>query len=306
MDTVEDLTQYLREIAQHPLLTAEDELELGRRLAKGRWAARQLAANRAGDEAQRQRIAQMVDLGTRARQQMIEANLRLVVSIAKRYRGHGLSLADLIQEGNIGLHTGVDKYDWRKGFRLSTYVYWWIRQAITRAVANDGRAIRLPVHVGERLREAAHAEQRLETELGRTPTLVEIGGRVGIEPDRLEALRRAAEAPASLDAPIDVQTRMTRGDTIADDAAGPEQQVVSISDDLETPVAAALETLQPREREVLRLRYGLGCSKPWSLAQVGARLGVTRERARQLEGQALRKLRGDAQLRRALVELTSA
>jgi RNA polymerase primary sigma factor len=185
-------------------------------------------------------------------------------------------------------------------------VSWWIRQAVTRAVANDGRMIRLPVHLGERLRQAAHAEQRLRADLGREPTLAEVALRVGLGPERLHALRLAASAAASLDAPAHPTTNLTRGEVIADDAAGPEDQAVTELDELAVLIAMALERLSPREREVVRLRYGLGRSETWNLAQIGARLGVTRERARQLEEQALRKLRHDLLLQRALVDFHTA
>jgi len=271
-----DLSAYLHEISQYPLLTPEDELRLARQMAEGDIAARQ---------------------------RLVESNLRLVVSIAGHYRGRGLSLQDLIQEGNIGLQNGIEKFDWKKGYRLSTYIYWWIRQSMTRALANDSHTIRLPVHAGEMLRGAAQAEQDLVAELGRPPTLAEVAGRVGIQPERLRAIRFAASAPQSLDAPLSTDTSLTRADAVADDHAGDALELAEDSSDLRESISAALERLPERERNVVRLHYGVGTPQT-SLAEIGQRMGVTRERARQIEGQALRRLRNNAELRRALVELT--
>ena len=279
----EDLGDYLREIAQHPLLTPQEESELSRQMLEGGCAERE-----------------------QARQRLIESNLRLVVSIARRYRGHGLSLADLIQEGNIGLQTGIDKFDWRKGFRLSTYVYWWIRQAMTRALANDSRMIRLPVHAGELLREASQTEHRLAVELGFEPTLAQVAAAMHMEPDRLREIRLAAGAPASLDMPVRLDSDLSRAETVTDEAALAAMQSVADSDDLPGTVSAALEELPEREREVLRWRFGLATADTRSLAEIGNRLGVTRERARQIEGQALRRLRNNAGLRRAMLEHATA
>jgi RNA polymerase primary sigma factor len=279
----EDLSDYLLEIAQHPLLTPHEEIELSRQMLEGGCALRE-----------------------QARQRLIESNLRLVVSIARRYRGHGLSLADLIQEGNIGLQTGINKFDWRKGFRLSTYVYWWIRQAMTRALANDSRMIRLPVHAGELLREASQTEHRLSAELGFEPTLAQVAAAMHMEPDRLREIRLAAGAPASLDVPVGSDSDLSRAETVTDEAAQAAMQSVADSDDLPGTVSAALEELPEREREVLQWRYGLTTADTRSLAEIGKRLGVTRERARQIEGQALRRLRNNAGLRRAMLEHASA
>jgi RNA polymerase primary sigma factor len=273
-----DLSAYLQEITQYPLLTREDELRLARQLATGDIAARQ---------------------------RLVESNLRLVVSIAGHYRGRGLSLQDLIQEGNVGLQTGIERFDWRKGYRLSTYIYWWIRQAMTRALANDSRTIRLPAHAGEMLRGAAQAEQDLAAELGRPPTLAEVARRVGVEPERLRAIRFAASAPESLDAPLSTDTSLTRADAVADDHAGDALELAEDTSDLQERISAALDRLPERERNVVKLHYGVGTPQT-SLAEIGHSMGVTRERARQIEGQAMRRLRNNAQLRRALVELTGA
>jgi RNA polymerase primary sigma factor len=302
----ENVNDYLAEISRYPLLTAEEEIDLSRRLGEGRHAARLLVGGHLMDPVRRARLEQAVEMGAQARDRLIQSNLRLVVSIARRYRGRGLSLLDLIQEGNIGLQTGIEKYDWRKGFRLSTYIFWWIRQAIVRALANNGRVIRLPVHAGDLLRDAKNAEQELHAELGRRPTRNEVAKRLGIQPDRLEAIQLAALAPVSLDVPLAEDSTQTRGDTVVDDTALSSVLSAGEGSELQSSVADVLDTLPEREREVIQLRYGLGTPETWSLSQIGRRLGVTRERARQLEGQALRRMRGDVRLQRALVELTAA
>jgi RNA polymerase primary sigma factor len=301
-----DWRQYLREIAQHPLLEPAEELKLARQMDAGRQAARLDRSAKDVSSDRRADLEQLIETGRRARERLIESNLRLVVSLAGRYAGRGLSLQDLIQEGNIGLQLGIDKYNWRKGFRLSTYVYWWIRQAMTRALANTGRLIRLPAHVGDLLRRGALLEQRLEADLGRKPGLAELAAEVGVNPERLHAIRIAASTPASLDTPLARDSERTRGETVPDDRALNMMQSVTEHDELSDQVAAALDDLPAREREVLRLHYGLGGTNGASLTEIGAHFGVTRERARQIEGQALRRLRGDSRLRRALVDLQSA
>jgi RNA polymerase primary sigma factor len=297
------LSEYLYEISQHPLLTPEDELRLAEQMSDGRRAARQLANLQEPHSPRIGELEHRVEVGLRARQQLIESNLRLVVAVARRYRGNGLSLLDLIQEGNIGLQIGIEKYDCRKGYRLSTYVFWWIRQTMTRALANDSRTIRLPVHAGEVIREAAMAEQQLQSELGRPPTLKELAKRVGVPTERLGAIRLAATSPMSLDVPMNEDSQLTRADMVVDDSATADVEGAGEQEELEHEVASVIAGLPPREREVLELRYGLANGHAWTLAQIGQRLGVTRERARQLENQALRRLRGDARLRRALVDL---
>jgi RNA polymerase primary sigma factor len=300
------LSEYLYEISQHPLLTPADELRLAEQLSDGRRAARQLATLEDPASPKIGELERRVELGMRARQTLIESNLRLVVAIARRYRGNGLSMLDLIQEGNIGLQIGVEKYDCRKGYRLSTYVFWWIRQTITRALANDSRTIRLPAHAGELIREASAAEQQLQAELGRTPTLKELAARVGVPTERLGAIRMAASTPMSLDVPMNDDSRLTRGDMVVDDSSMSNVEAVGEQEELESEVANVVATLPPREREVLQLRYGLANGNAWSLAQIGQHLGVTRERARQLENQALRRLRVNPRLRRALADLARA
>ncbi|HEX2032614.1 MAG TPA: sigma-70 family RNA polymerase sigma factor, partial [Chloroflexota bacterium] len=252
------------DIREIPLLTPEEEVALDRRIERG-------------DEA--------------ALQQFTVANLRLVVSIAKRYVGRGLSLIDLIQEGNIGLMRAVQKYDWRRGYKFSTYATWWIRQAITRAIADKGRTIRLPVHVGEALGKVYAAQQRLTQELGREPSDAEIGAEIGLDEARVTETRLAARLPSSIDQPIGDDEDAAIADFVVDrNVPDPEDRVQARS--LQEDAHQALtQTLSEREQLVLQMRYGFGSYVPCSLEEISRRLGLTRERIRQLEARALRKLR---------------
>jgi RNA polymerase primary sigma factor len=290
----------LREIAAHPLLKAEEEIALARQTAAGRDAARELASDPSLSCAREVDLRQQIEDGNRARRRLIESNLRLVVSVARHYQGRGLSLPDLIQEGNIGLQIGIDRYDWRKGFRLSTYVYWWIRQAITRALDTGARMIRLPVHAAELLRKAAAAEQRLQTELQREPTIAEVALNIGVNPDTLGELRARAATPASLDSALSGDSDLTRGDLVADDNALLALTATVEADELSDTVAHALQLLPEREREVICLHFGVDRPAPLTLTEIAQRLGVTRQRAQQLEWQALRRLRRNADFQHRL------
>jgi RNA polymerase primary sigma factor len=255
---------YLREIGRVPMITHEREIELAQRIE-------------AGDRV--------------AMQQFILANLRLVVSIAKRYVGRGLTLLDLIQEGNIGLIRAVQRYDWRRGHRFSTHATWWIRQAISRAVADKGRTIRLPVYVNTALNRIRRERQRLLQELGREPTEEELAEATGLDPIRMVELQAAPGAPVSLELPVGEDEEQELGDVLADtESASPED--IATTQTLKDEVQRVLESvLTPRERLVLQLRFGLGNSQAHPLEQVGRELGITRERVRQIEAGALAKLR---------------
>jgi RNA polymerase primary sigma factor len=255
---------YLREIGRVPMITHEREIEL----------------------------AQRIEMGDReAMKQFILANLRLVVSIAKRYVGRGLTLLDLIQEGNIGLIRAVQRYDWRRGHRFSTHATWWIRQAISRAVADKGRTIRLPVYVNTALNRIRRERQRLLQELGREPTEEELAEATGLDPVRMVELQAAPGAPISLELPVGEDEEQELGDVLADtESASPED--IATTQTLKDEVQRVLESvLTPRERLVLQLRFGLGNSQAHPLEQVGRELGITRERVRQIEAGALAKLR---------------
>jgi RNA polymerase primary sigma factor len=253
--------RYLEQIGQVALVTAEQEVLLAQRIERGTAAQRQLEGG--APEAERAWLAAQVTDGARARQELIEANLRLVVSIAKKYRGHQLSLLDLVQEGNIGLIRAVEKFDWRHGYRFSTYATWWIRQAVTRALADQDRVIRLPVHLGDRLRHVYRTMRRLEQVLGQPPTLDELATTLGSSVREVKDFLAVAMRPASLDQPL-----------------GPDD---------DASIGMVLPT--EHERQVLVLRYGLADGKQRTLAEVGAAFGLTRERVRQIEASALRQLR---------------
>jgi RNA polymerase primary sigma factor len=260
--TTDALQLFLNEAGRYPLLTAEQEVELAKRIERGDKEAKDL---------------------------MVNSNLRLVVSIAKKYQGHGLSLLDLIQEGIIGLIRAVEKFDWRRGFKFSTYATWWIRQAVQRGVANKSRTIRIPVHIVERETKIARAERQLTAKHGRVPTEEEVAKAAKLPLKQVREVRQAARAVTSLDKPIGSEGDSTFGDLFGDDAAPPEEEVhVSLA---EEALHRAVAELPEREQEVLRLRYGLdGGEDPKSLEEIGRLIGLTRERVRQIEANALERL----------------
>ena len=281
---------YLREISQRPLLTAIQEVELAKQREAGEEAKARIATGDFSPE-EKHELDEALKVGDAARRRLVESNLRLVVSVARKYMGRGLLFLDLIQEGNIGLQRGVEKYDWRRGFRFSTYAYWWIRQAISRAVADQARTIRLPVHIIEQLTRLYNTARELHQELGREPTPVEIGERLGLEPEKVREAFRAAKVPISLETPVGEEEESTLADLIADAGArapAEEAEEGVLADMLDE---ALRRHLTPREAQVLRMRFGLEDGQVRTLGEVGEELDISRERARQIESEAIRKLR---------------
>lgn len=293
--TTDAITRYLREIGRTPLLNAQEEVDLAQTIEAGK-AARQQLSELDGELSAMDRLEmhRLKDRGDEARQRLIQANLRLVVSVAKKYMGRGMPLLDLIQEGNIGLMRAVEKFDWRKGNRFSTYATWWIRQAVTRALAEQSRLIRLPVHLGESLGQLRRTAERLAIALEREPTHAELGTALGLPEDQIKRMLEAVRQPLSLSTPVGDTGESEFGDFIEDDRIAPPEEQASRSM-LERDIFKALDELPDRERTVLDLRYGLSDGQRRTLEEVGRSLGITRERARQIEGEALRRLRASQQ-----------
>jgi RNA polymerase primary sigma factor len=281
----------LQEIGRVSLLNAAEEVELAERIERGKAAAKRLQAGEEIANPQLRRALLLdVQSGEDARRHLIQANLRLVVSIAKKYIGRGLSLLDLIQEGNIGLMRAVEKFDYHKGNRFSTYATWWIRQAVTRAIAEQGRTIRLPVHMSESVGQVKRAAERLSQALERQPTAEEIATALGQSVDRIERVLEASRRPISLETPVGEDGEHTLGDFLQDDDATTPGEFAS-RQLLRRDLASALDHLSERERRIIDLRYGLVDGQRRTLEEVGKVLGMTRERARQIEAEALRRLR---------------
>lgn len=280
---------YLREIGQVQLLTHEQEKRLAQAIVKGQEAEQQLKVVMPGSP-EYQQFQRNLELGNEARQQMAAANLRLVVSIAKRYRDRGLPLLDLIQEGSLGLLRAIEKFDHEKGFKFSTYATWWIKQALSRALADQSRLVRLPVHLGETLNRIQAARRHLTQSLGREPNDSELAHHLEMSEEKLRELRRTAQDPVSLATPVGEEADSTLADFIPDPHALDADDAAA-SGMLRDQITTALDQLTERERRVLELRYGLSDGQPRTLEEVGKAFGVTRERVRQIEVKALRKLR---------------
>jgi RNA polymerase primary sigma factor len=261
--STDTLQLFLKDIGKVPLLTAAQEVELSKRIERGEHAAKQA---------------------------MVEANLRLVVSIAKRYRNQGLPFLDLIQEGTIGLVRAAEKFDWRKGFKFSTYATWWIRQAVARAIADKGRTIRMPVHVVEKLNKINRAERKLRAELAREPTSEEIALELELTVDEIEQIKRSAQTPVSLEKPVGDEEESEFGHFLTDESEPLPEEAAEVSLRRDA-LRSILDALSPRERQVLEMRYGLDGRQPRTLDEVGRAFNVTRERIRQIEHQSLKKLR---------------
>jgi len=280
---------YLREIGRVPLLTAEDEVELAKAIEAGLFAEEKLHGGFPLAGAECADLALLANDGLRAKQRLIEANLRLVVSIAKRYIGRGLGFLDLIQEGNLGLIRAVEKFDYTKGYKFSTYATWWIRQAITRAIADQARTIRIPVHMVETINKMARVQRQLHQALGREATPDEIAADMGLPVERVAEIQRIAQEPVSLQAPIGEEDS-DLGDFIEDtDAVVPIEAAAFIM--LQDQLTEILDALSGREQKIIQLRFGLTDGHPRTLEEVGREFGVTRERIRQIESKTLAKLR---------------
>jgi RNA polymerase primary sigma factor len=285
---------YLREIGRVPLLTAQDEVELAKSIEAGLFAEETLrdwpdGAAARGPRCERAELAQIAADGMHAKQRLIEANLRLVVSIAKRYIGRGLVFLDLIQEGNLGLIRAVEKFDYTKGYKFSTYATWWIRQAITRAIADQARTIRIPVHMVETINKMARIQRQLHQDLGREATPEEIAAEMGLPVERVAEIQRIAQEPVSLQSPIGEEDS-DLGDFIEDaDAVVPIEAAAFVM--LQEQLDCVLDSLSVREQRIIHLRFGLTDGHPRTLEEVGQEFGVTRERIRQIESKTLAKLR---------------
>ncbi|MBI4675373.1 MAG: RNA polymerase sigma factor RpoD [Chloroflexi bacterium] len=288
---------YLKEISRIPLLRAEQEVEYARDMETGKRARQQITRTLTLSAAERTKLETKVREGELARQKLIKANFRLVVSIAKKYIGRGVSFLDLIQEGNIGLIRAVEKFDYHRGFKFSNYATWWIRQAITRAIADQGRTIRVPVHMCERINKLTRVSRQLVQELGREPTPDEIAQELGTTPKKVERIIKISQRPLSLEMPVGEEQDSHLGDFIPDESTlGPTD--AASHQLLREQMEEILTSLSPREGRVLQLRFGLKDGKSHTLEEVGKKFGVTRERIRQIEAKALRKLRHPSRSRK--------
>ncbi len=280
---------YLMEVGKTPLLTPEEELELARCCQRGRAAEEQLKKG-ISDHETRQMLLKEMEEGHKARERLVKANSRLVVSRARKYLGRGVPFADLIQEGNLGLMRAIERFDPGRGYRFSTYAIWWIRQAISRAVAYQGRTIRLPAHVVEEISRLNRASRRLTKELGREPKEEELAEEMDISQEKVAELTRVAAEPVSLDIPVGEEEISTLAEFIEDEVTPPPTAEASQSL-LGEQLEQALASLTPREAEVIRLRFGLDGGRSYTLEEVGQKIGLTRERVRQIQAEAMRRLR---------------
>lgn len=283
---------YLKEMSRVPLLNVDEELDLARRIERGKNARRDLTRlNGSATPARRQELECHAGDGVLAREHLIKANTRLVVSIAKRYIGRGVPFLDLIQEGNLGLMKAVEKYEYQRGFRFSTYATWWIRQTITRAIADQGRTIRVPVHMVDRIRQLYRTTHEMEQRLGRVPTTDELAEEIGVNTNKVEWMMRVSWLPLSLESPINDDEEDSELGMFIEDQVTPTPIQTTYGNLLRDKVQEVLDTLPPREARILRLRFGLENGRAYTLEEVGQKFGLTRERIRQIESKALRRLR---------------
>jgi RNA polymerase primary sigma factor len=299
IDTDDTIGLYLKEVGRVPLLNAEEEVDLAQRIEKGRLAREALARGNVSPR-HRQELQIMIQDGWGAREHLITANSRLVISVAKKYMGRGVPFLDLIQEGNIGLIRAAKKFDYRRGHKFSTYATWWIRQAVTRAIADQGRTIRVPVHMGDQINKLLRVQHQLTQRLGRDPSVEELANELEVTPQKVENMIQVARRPLSLETPTDDEDDSVLGDFIQDDEIAAPDDTATYNL-LRENLESVLNTLPPREVRILQLRYGLLDGQAYTLEEVGRKMGVTRERVRQIEAQALSRLRHPA-IRRKLRE----
>ena len=299
IDTDDMIGLYLKEVGRVPLLTAEEEVDLSQRIELGRMAREELARGGVSPH-RRLELRRLIEDGWLAREHLITANSRLVISVAKKYMGRGVPFLDLIQEGNIGLIRAAKKFDYRRGHKFSTYATWWIRQAVTRAIADQGRTIRVPVHMGDQINKLLRVQHQITQRLGREPSLDELAEALDVHPKKVENMIQVARRPLSLETPTDDEDDSVLADFIEDhDAAAPDDSATFNL--LRQHLGEVLYNLPPREVRILQLRYGLLDGQSYTLEEVGRKMGVTRERVRQIEAQALSRLRHPA-VRRILRE----
>jgi RNA polymerase primary sigma factor len=289
IDTNDTIGLYLKEVSRVPLLNAEEEVTLAQRIERGRLAREELAKGNTGGH-RRGELRKLIEDGWAAREHLITANSRLVISVAKKYMGRGVPFLDLIQEGNIGLIRATKKFDYRRGHKFSTYATWWIRQAVTRAIADQGRTIRVPVHMGDQINKLLRVQHQLTQKLGREPTVDELAIALDVPPKKVENMIQVARRPLSLETPTDDEEDSVLGDFIEDDQAPPPDESATYNL-LREHLEEVLNSLPPREVRILQLRYGLLDGQAYTLEEVGRKMGVTRERVRQIEAQALSRLR---------------
>jgi RNA polymerase primary sigma factor len=299
IDTDDTIGLYLKEVGRVPLLTAVEEVELAQRIERGRLAREELARGNVTPR-RRHELQMLIEDGWAAREHLITANSRLVISVAKKYMGRGVPFLDLIQEGNIGLIRAAKKFDYRRGHKFSTYATWWIRQAVTRAIADQGRTIRVPVHMGDQINKLLRVQHQLTQRLGRDPSVEELAGALEVTPQKVENMIQVARRPLSLETPTDDEEDSVLGDFIQDDEF-PAPDDTATYNLLREHLESVLDGLPPREVRILQLRYGLLDGQAYTLEEVGRKMGVTRERVRQIEAQALSRLRHPA-IRRKLRE----
>ncbi len=283
---------YLKEMSRVPLLSMDEEMDIARRIEKGRSSKKELdRSNGNTPPAVRQELEQAIEDGVLAREHLIKANTRLVVSVAKRYIGRGVPFLDLIQEGNLGLMKAVEKFDYHRGFRFSTYATWWIRQTITRSIADQGRTIRVPVHMVDRIRQLYKLTHEMEQQLGRVPTTDELAEKLEVPESKIEWMMRVSWLPLSLESPINEDEEDSELGQFVEDQTTPTPIQSAYSKLLREKIEEVLDTLPPREARILRLRFGLENGHNYTLEEVGEKFGLTRERIRQIESKALRRLR---------------